>query len=115
MSEQKTESGMVLRIYLSEKSRSPGADRPLAEELIQRARIAGLAGATLFRGSMGFGAHQQLHTEKILELSTDQPEVIEIIDRADKIQAFQQSIQKLTASHCVAAWPVDLWLPDSDE
>jgi len=50
-----------------------------------KARELGLAGATVLRGSMGFGAHSRLHTTKILRLSTDLPIVIEIVDTEEKI------------------------------
>src|SRR5436305_52175 len=49
------------------------------------ARELGLAGATVLRGAMGFGANSHLHTTKILRLSADLPIVIEIIDSEDRI------------------------------
>jgi PII-like signaling protein len=48
----------------------------------------GLAGATVFRGLEGFGAHSRVHTAKILRLSSDLPIVIEIVDTPDKIEQF---------------------------
>ena len=80
------ESGQLLRIFIGESDR--WQHQPLYEAIVLRAREAGLAGATVLRGSMGFGATSHLHTAKILRLSMDLPIVIEIIDAAEKIAAF---------------------------
>ena len=78
--------GKLLRIFVGEADRWHG--RPLYEAIVEEARKQGLAGATVWKGSMGFGAHSRLHTSKILRLSEDLPVVIEIVDAAEKIQAF---------------------------
>ena len=63
--------------------------RPLYEDIIvAKAREAGLAGATVLRGPMGFGLHAKVHTAKILDLSAKLPLVIEIVDSEEKIRAF---------------------------
>ncbi len=79
-------TGQILRIYIGESDRS--GHQPLYEAIVLKARETGLAGATVFRGAMGFGASSHLHTAKILRLSMDLPVVIEIVDTADKIAAF---------------------------
>ncbi|MEN9404193.1 MAG: hypothetical protein RL091_2896 [Verrucomicrobiota bacterium] len=76
----------LLRIFIGETDRHHGL--PLHEAIVQQARAQHLAGATVLRGAMGFGASSRLHTTKILRLSTDLPLVIEIIDSEEKIQAF---------------------------
>lgn len=73
----------LLRIFIGESDRFQG--RPLYEAIVLKARELHLAGATVLRGSMGFGAHSRLHTTKILQLSEDLPFVIEIVDSAEKI------------------------------
>lgn len=78
--------GKLLRIFVGEADRWHG--RPLYEAIVEEARKQGLAGATVWKGSMGFGAHSRLHTSKILRLSEDLPVVIEIVDASEKIQAF---------------------------
>jgi len=95
-----------LRIFTDETAY--GDQRPLFEEIVHKARKARLAGATVFRGPMGFGESKVLHTEKILRLSYDMPVVIEIVDTDDKIKAFlpelssyENCILTLTAVH---AW-----------
>jgi PII-like signaling protein len=61
---------------------------PLHEAIVLKARELHLAGATVLRGPMGFGASSRLHTTKILRLSEDLPLVIEIVDSEDKINSF---------------------------
>ncbi|HVW21905.1 MAG TPA: DUF190 domain-containing protein [Opitutaceae bacterium] len=80
------EDSLLLRIFLGESERHEHG--PLYEAIVNRARASGLAGATVIRGSMGFGASSRVHSAKILRLSDDLPLVIEIVDAEDKIQAF---------------------------
>jgi uncharacterized protein len=80
------EDAVLLRIFIGESDRHE--HRPLYEAIVLKAREAGLAGATVLRGPMGFGKSSHLHTAKILRLSMDLPMVIEIVDAADKVNAF---------------------------
>ena len=80
------EDGALLRIFIGESDRH--GHHPLYEAIVLKARESGLAGATVLRGVMGFGKHSILHTAKILRLSEDLPMVVEIVDSADKINAF---------------------------
>ena len=80
------ESGQLLRIFIGESDR--WQHQPLYEAIVLKARELGLAGATVLRGPMGFGAKSHLHTAKILRLSMDLPMVIEIVESAEKIAAF---------------------------
>lgn len=82
----KQEDAVLLRILIGESDR--WEHKPLYEALVIKAREAGLAGATVLRGPMGFGANSRIHTAKILQLSMDLPMVIEIVDAAEKIEAF---------------------------
>jgi PII-like signaling protein len=79
-------TGQILRIYIGESDRLH--HQPLHEGIVMKAREIGLAGATVFRGVMGFGASSHLHTAKILRLSMDLPVVIEIVDTPEKIADF---------------------------
>lgn len=72
-----------LRVLIGESDHLDG--RPLYEAIVLKAREMGLAGATVTRGMMGFGASSHLHTAKILRLSSDQPVVIEITDTAERV------------------------------
>ncbi len=90
---QVPELATLLRIYLGESDR--WQHRPLYEALVLKARECGLAGATVFRSPLGFGASSHLHNAKILQLSTDLPLVIEIIDHPEAIEAFLPQIEPM--------------------
>lgn len=74
-----------LRIYIGESDRWRGS--PLHAAILQELRKKGIAGATVFRGMAGFGAHFHIHTSSIEVLSMDLPIVIEAIDTPEKISS----------------------------
>ena len=76
----------LLRIFIGDADRH--GHQPLYEAIVMKARELHLAGATVLKSPMGFGKNSRLHTAKILQLSTDLPLVIEIIDLPEKIAAF---------------------------
>lgn len=80
------EDGHLLRIFIGESDKQDGM--PLYEWLVQQAKQHGLAGATVLRGTTGFGASSRIHTAKILQLSEDLPIIVEIVDTREKIEAF---------------------------
>jgi PII-like signaling protein len=84
------EQAQRLMIYIGEDDRWHGL--PLYEAIVRKARELHLAGATVLRGPMGFGADSRIHTTKILRLSEDLPIVIIIVDHADKIDAFRTQL-----------------------
>ncbi len=77
------EKGVLLRIFIGELDRYEG--RPLYEQIVLKARELNMAGATVIRGIMGFGACSRLHTSKFLRLSEDLPIIIEIVDTEENI------------------------------
>lgn len=81
-----SENGHLLRIFIGERDKHDG--KPLYEWLVRKAKEQGLAGATVIRAMEGFGAHSNIHTAKILDLSTDLPIIIEIVDELQKIEDF---------------------------
>jgi PII-like signaling protein len=83
--------GQLLRIFIGESDKYEG--KPLYEWLVIKAKEHGLAGATVFRGLMGFGANSRIHTSKILRLSLDLPIVLEIVDTPEKIMEFLPCIE----------------------
>ncbi len=95
------EDGVLLRIFIGESDRDPQHEHPLYESIVRRAREAHLAGATVLRGPMGFGRHSRMHTAKLLELSTDLPIVVEIVDAEDKINAFLPVVDELVTEGLV--------------
>jgi hypothetical protein len=74
----------LMRIHIGERDKHKG--RPLYEAIVHLLRERGFAGATVFRGIMGFGATAGIHTEKVLRLSTDLPLVVETVENEAKIQ-----------------------------
>jgi uncharacterized protein len=82
---------VLLRIFIGESDRHEG--HPLHEAIVLKARERHLAGASVLRGAMGFGKSSRLHTSKILRLSDDLPVIIEIVDSAEKIDAFLPELE----------------------
>ncbi len=78
------EEGMLLRILIGESDRYKG--KALYEAIVLKAREFNLAGATVIRGIMGYGANTRIRTAKLIELSTDLPVVIEIVDTEENLQ-----------------------------
>jgi PII-like signaling protein len=77
------QEGMLLRIFIGESDTHQG--KALYEQIVLKARGLNLAGATVVRGLMGFGADSRMHTAKLLRLSEDLPVVIEIVDTEENL------------------------------
>jgi PII-like signaling protein len=92
----------LVRVFLGESDRWQG--RPLYEAT----KKAGLAGATAYRGFMGFGAHSRIHTAKILQLSEDLPICIEIVDSEEKIQAFLPILDQMVQEGLITMEKVEV-------
>jgi PII-like signaling protein len=84
------EQGCLLRILIGENIRYKG--KPMYEWLVVKARESGLAGATVTKGIMGYGANSRIHTSKILRLSQDLPVIIEMVDAKEKLEAFLRDV-----------------------
>ncbi|MGE4552587.1 MAG: DUF190 domain-containing protein [Desulfovibrionaceae bacterium] len=95
-----------LRIFVGELDRHAG--RPLVEVLVYEAKAAGLAGATVLRGLMGYGANSLVHTSKILRLSENLPMVVEIVDEPAKIDAFLPRLDELMDEGLATREPVEV-------
>ncbi len=87
------EEAELLRIFVGESDKRHG--RPLYEVIVEEARRRGLAGATVLRATVGFGAHSRIHTAKVLRLSEDLPMVIEIVDKPERIAEFLPDLDQL--------------------
>lgn len=83
----------LLRIFIGESDRV--GHRPLYEVIVEEARKRGMAGATVLRGVLGFGADSRIHTAKILRLSEDLPIIVEIVDKPERIAAFLPDLDKM--------------------
>jgi PII-like signaling protein len=77
------EGGMLLRIFIGENDKHKG--RPLYEQIVLKAKELKLAGSTVIRGIMGFGADSHMHTAKVLRLSEDLPIIVEIVDTEENL------------------------------
>ena len=96
---QLPENAELLRIFIGDSDRYH--HKPLYEAIVEAARERHLAGATVLRGYLGFGAHSRIHTAKILRLSEDLPVVVEIVDAAEKIEAFLPVLDEMMAEGMV--------------
>ncbi len=76
----------LLRIFIGESDKYDG--KPLYQAIVEEARRRGMAGATVLKGSLGFGVHSRIHTAKVLRLSEDLPVVVVIIDKPERIADF---------------------------
>ena len=98
--------GCLLRIFIGESDKWHG--QPLYEAIVLKARELHLAGATVLRGPMGFGAHSRLHTTKILRLSEDLPMVIEIVDSRENIDRLLPHIDQMVTEGLVTMENVEV-------
>jgi len=96
---ERSKTTVSLRIFVGEADRSQG--QPLYEAIVKRAREAGLAGATVLHGVIGFGKAGAMHTARMLRLSEDLPVVIEIVDERDRIESFLPEIDGLLTNGLV--------------
>ncbi|MBW8839121.1 MAG: DUF190 domain-containing protein [Gemmatimonadales bacterium] len=83
----------LMRIHLGERDKYQG--RPLYEAIVHLLRTRGFAGATVFRGIMGFGASAGIHTEKVLRLSLDLPILVECVDTEERIQEVLPELDRM--------------------
>lgn len=95
MVKENSDSGAcLLRIFIGESDHHGG--QPLYALIVQEARRRGLSGATVLRGIMGYGANSRvIHTARWLELSSDLPLVIEIVDTEQRIRDFIVQVEEL--------------------
>ncbi|HSV16695.1 MAG TPA: DUF190 domain-containing protein, partial [Tepidisphaeraceae bacterium] len=87
------EDGILLRVFLGESDRFEG--KPLHEAIVHKARELGLAGATVLRGSEGFGANSVVHKAALLEMSSDLPIVIEIVDTEPRVRQILPHLESM--------------------
>src|SRR5437660_10352896 len=88
-------AGKLIRIYIGNADQWHG--QSLYNAVVQRARQEGLAGATVTQGIEGFGANSRIHRASILDISTDLPIKIEIIDMAERIERFLPLLDEMVS------------------
>jgi PII-like signaling protein len=84
---------LLLRIFIGESDKL--GHLPLYEAIVREAREAGLAGATVFKGVLGYGATARIRTAKLLDLSADLPMAIEIVDEEPRVTSFQARLSEM--------------------
>jgi PII-like signaling protein len=89
----------LVRIFLGESDRWKG--QPLYIAIVEAMRSAGLAGATVFKGIIGYGAHSVVHAARIVDLSSDLPLVIELVDTEEKVEAFLPTLDSMVSEGLV--------------
>ncbi|MGW3040465.1 DUF190 domain-containing protein [Kitasatospora sp. NPDC001159] len=94
-------SGPALRLTVLVGESDTWHHRPLYSEIVHRARAAGLAGASVFRGIEGFGASSLVHTARLLSLSEDLPVAVVIVDEEERVRAFLPQLEELVAEGLV--------------
>jgi len=82
--------------------------KPLYHEIVRRAHLAGLAGASVLRGIEGFGAASRIHTTRLLSLSADLPVAVIIVDQEDRVRGFLPELDELVAEGLVVIDPVEV-------
>jgi PII-like signaling protein len=95
-SEMIPQEGALLRIFIGEDDRvrgRAGHGKPLYEWLVLEARRSGLAGATVLRGILGYGASSRLHTWHVERLSQDMPMIVELVDSEERLLAFLAQVE----------------------
>lgn len=90
---------VLVRIFIGEMDK--WHHQPLSVALVERLRREGFAGATVFHGAAGFGAHSLLHTAHILRLSEDLPVVIEVVESEDQVQRLTAILDEMVGEGLV--------------
>src|SRR5579883_2256358 len=98
--------GRRVRIYIGESDQWHG--RPLYAAIVQEARKRGLAGATVAKGIMGYGARSAIHEPHLFRLSSDLPVVIEIVDSSEKIEAFLPCLDEMVSEGMITTSDVEI-------
>ncbi|HSP34541.1 MAG TPA: DUF190 domain-containing protein [Thermoanaerobaculia bacterium] len=91
----------MLRVHIGENDKWEGA--PLYEAIVKRAAQLDIAGATVYRGILGYGAHKRLHRHKTVALSSDDPIMISMVDEEEKINAMIAALETMITSGCMIA------------
>ena len=90
---------VLVRVFIGESDR--WKHQSLSAALVERLRSEHFAGATVFHGVAGFGAHSVLHTTRILRLSEDLPVVIEIVDSEDRMERLTAILDEMVVEGLV--------------
>lgn len=96
----------LMRIYIGESDRWRG--KPLHEALVQAMRVNDIAGVTVYRGILGYGAHRRVHKDKPLHLSSDASIMLSVVDSEEKLQSFLPLVEEMVEEGLVVLSDVDI-------
>jgi PII-like signaling protein len=96
----------LMRIYVGENDK--WHDKPLHEALLQALRANDIAGVTVYRGIMGYGANRRIHGDKTLSISHDRPMMLSIVDTEEKLRAFLPVLDDMIQQGMVVLSDVDI-------
>jgi hypothetical protein len=95
-----------LIIYIGASDKWEG--EPLYTALVRKFREMGIAGVTVTRGMMGYGANNRIHKATLLTLSEDLPVRIEIVDKPEYVQLILPVLDKMVVDGLIAISPVEI-------
>jgi PII-like signaling protein len=101
-----TGPGLRLTVFVGENDHVH--HKPVFAEIVHRARAAGLAGASVFRGVEGFGASSRVHTSRLLSLSEDLPVAVVVVDTEERVRAFLPELDGLVAEGVAVLDPCEV-------
>ena len=96
----------MMRIYIGESDQ--WKDKPLYEALVRAMRAHDLAGVTVYRGILGYGAHRRVHKDKALHLSHDSSIMLSVVDTEEKLQGFLPIVDQMVLEGLVVLSEVDI-------
>jgi PII-like signaling protein len=104
--ERREGRGKMLRVYLGEDDRWEGD--PLHEAIVNKLRMMDIAGATVYRGILGYGAKGQTHKEGFFHLSRDLPLMITVVDTPEKVETAKAAVEEMLEDGLIVVSDVDL-------
>jgi len=102
------ENGVLIRVFIGDSDKHEHL--PLSKAIVQKVRELGLAGATVVRGSEGFGANSVVHKSALLEMSSDLPVIIEIADEEEKIKLLLPHLESMVKEGMITMEHVAIYL-----
>lgn len=96
----------LMRIYFGENDK--WHNKPLHEALLEALRANEIAGATVYRGILGYGANRRIHQDKALSLSHDRPIMMSVIETEEKLRAFTPILDQMIQQGLIVLSDVDV-------
>src|ERR1043166_2670609 len=91
----------MLRVHIGEDDKWEGG--PLYEAIVKRAAQLDIAGATVYRGILGYGAHKRIHRHKTMTFSSDDPIMISMVDEEEKVNKMLAALETMVTGGCMIA------------